>query len=698
MRRRCLTCDGKGYIEHVTVCEKCGGLGTTKMTKGTGSANETNDRCPECNGAGKFVEKEICPDDCDNGYLYYCDFCGKEISEKDNNVCDECREEPYVIRFIKPIAKEYLNSKRAVAAVVTKVSKDTVFVDLGAGLKGKFKTGQARIFKQGQILPVQIKRQVDPNKDWLYYVIPIRQKNFKIKVVHADVPERSIAEFKEKGVDHVTGKFIGQIVYVKRLRRGPSFFTLLDASGETIVGTAFGIGGRPAYPKYDRGAVVEVIGEMTTYKGAERFTIHSFKPVPYEKRQELYRQLAEVVLRKQKKLQDLELSIESETLSKFRDEIIEAATQIREAVITGRNVLLKYNSASVDSTVAAYELDFALRGFLRSRGKKASEFRHFIKRIPLKGNVYETSDIMRDISFVLDGPVPGDRMPLVVLLNAGFSKESLPAYSFAEMYGLPVISVTHLGSDPEVHGKITLVGTDNKVNETKISVSMLAYEISRMVLAEYDFNFQYLPLIGANHTRAFGKEYDMYAEQLKSNEDAVMTPDDVKTVASAIEYVLFGLRFSDGGETIRDLIGIGRRREKGLELVKELAAVGNSAMEKAVKVISEYADIVSTGSGDLHLLDLEKFAQRFEYPSHGGLVTAYHDKINNEAISVGIGTDYLILRISSDKVNFDSILEKLENALPNAMISGGGYDSVGSIKFLPGLKDKVITELKTILG
>lgn len=698
MRRRCTTCDGKGYIEHVTTCEKCGGFGTTKFTEGPGSKHEKSAKCPECDGAGKFTEKEICPDDCDSGYLYYCDFCGKEIGEADDNVCDTCKEDPYVIRFIRPIAKEYLNQKRAVAAVVTKVDRDTVLVDLGAGLKGRFKTAQSRIFRPGQLIPVQIKKQVDPNKEWLYYVIPVRQKNFKIKVVHAEVPERSIAEFKAKGVDHVTGKFIGQIVHVKRLRKGPSFFTLLDASGETIVGTAFGMGGRPAYPKYDRGAIVEVIGEMTVYKGKERFSIHSFKPVPFEERQKLFRELAEVVLRKNTKVQDLELSVQTENFKKFESEIKEAAIMIREAIISGRNVMLKYNSSSVDSTVAAYELDFALRGFLRSRGKKASEFRHFIRRMPLKGNVYETADIMRDVSFILDGPVPGDRMPLVVLLNAGFSKESLPAFAFAEVYELPIIAVSHLGSDPEVREKIHVVGGSNKVHETNISVSMLSYEISRLVLAEYDFNFQYLPLIGASHTRAQGEEFNTYLELLKSNEEAIMDESGIHAAATAMEYVLFGLRFSDGGETIRDLLGIGRRRENGLKLAASLLKLAKEATERAVAISKEYAQIEEIGSLQLHVLDLENYTQRFEFPSHGGLVTAYHDTLEGEVITVGLGFDYLILRISSEKIDFDKILTGLQEKLPNALIQGGGYESVGSIKFIHGLQEEVLSALKNLLA
>ncbi len=697
MRKRCTTCEGKGYIEHVTVCEKCGGLGTTKMNMGTGAANEKSDKCKECNGKGKFTDSEPCPDDCDSGYLYSCDFCGAEINEDQNNVCEECSEEPYVIRFIKPVAKEYLNSKRAVAAIVTKTFKDEVLVDLGGGLKGKFKTAQARLFRPGQLIPVQLKRLVDPSKSWQYYVAPIRQKNFKIKVVHAEVPDRSIAEFKEKGVDQVTGRFIGQIVNVKRLKKGPSFFTLFDASGETIVGTAFGMGGRPAYPKYDRGAIVEVLGEMTMYKGQQRFTIHSFKPVPFEQRQALFRKLAEVVLRKSMKISDMDLSISSSNMEQFKNDIQKAAIQIREAVISGRNILLKYNSNSVDSTVAAYALDFALRGFLRSRGKKASEFRHIIKRIPLKGNVYETSDIMRDITFVLDGPVPGDRMPLVVLLNAGFSSDSIPAYKFAETYELPVISITHLGSDPEVREMITVVGAENRVHETKVSASMIAYEVARMVLAEYDFNFTYLPMIGAYHTRAIGEEYEHYKQALEANEETQMTEEIVKDSAAALEYVLYGLRFSDGGETIRDLIGIGRRRDKGIDLVKSLASLARSQIENALKVIKEHVVIEETSTGQIHLIDLEQYAPRFDYPSHGALVTAYHDQTPDNAVTVGIGFDYLIFRLSDSGKTFDELLAGLQEALPNAMISGGGYESVGSIRFISGFKNEVVDQLKKML-
>ncbi len=695
MRKRCTTCRGKGFIEHVTTCTACNGLGTTKLVIGQGDSNDQSAKCEVCGGTGRIVDPETCPEDCEEGYFYVCDLCGKEINKEDGNLCGECKENPVAIRFIKPLNEEALNSGKAVAAIVTRILRDEVHVDLGAGLKGKFKTAKTNLFRQGQIIPVRLGKVSDPKRPWLYYVVPVKQKRFKIELVHAEVPQKSIQEIVENGQEKVAYSFVGQITNVKRLRRGPSFFTFVDESGVSIIGTAFGIGGRIPFPKYEQFSVVEVIGELDEYKGRERFLIHTLKPVDFEERQKIYGKIANVVLRGDKTVADFDLSISEKQLNSYKEEIVNAALKIREAAISGRNIILRYNTNSVDSTVGAYAMDFALRGFLRSRGVRPSDFRHVLRRLPVRGNVVDSGDIIRDISFVLDGPVPGEIMPLVVLFNTGTTEDSLSSYYVAQNYDLPIVTISHQGIAEAVQKLTNPVGSSNVISSTNISSGMLSFEVARLVLAEYDFNFHHLPVISALYTRAKGDAFKSYLEKVESNDELKFDESKLSTIADVLDYILFSLRYSDGGEVIRDLLFIGRRKEKSLELTSRLEELVNTQRDSVLQLAEQNLEKESVNDVEFNIIDLELNVPRFEYPPHGLLLTLINDKSNSDkTVTLGIGSDYCIIRTKGLSQSFSELLLAIQSDLPTANIQGGGYDQVGSFKFISSSKASIVNFVK----
>ncbi len=705
MRIKCHTCKGKGFIEHITTCNRCRGTGKTTITMGQGSGDDQ--KCKTCNGKGKFVDSEPCPDDCEEGYFYKCDFCGKEISKADDNICEECAADPYVIKLIPPLKEEYLDGHRALLATVSKIHNEDVYVYIGdrsLGIHAQFKTSNPRQYNIGQTLGVVPRKPIQMKEKWINYVSPIRHTNFKIKSVQMDVAERSIRDITETGPNGVPGEFMAQILSIKHLRSGPTFFTLIDKNGDTIQGTAFSSGQKRAFASFDRYSVVTVTGVLDTYKDKERFLLYNIKPVVYEDRQTFYEELASVVREQSKKLDDIPLTVETDLSLKLKPALVQAAKEIRKAIISGRNVLLRYHSPCVDGATAAFTIDYAIRALLRSRGRRTDEFRYIVRRLPLKSPVYEASDIIRDISFVLDGPVPGEKMPLVVMIDAGSSKESLPAYQIAEEYDLPTIIIDHHSVDNEVLDLVNVVVNPmNVTSDYRFSTSMLAFELARLIFPMDDLSedLYHLATIGAISDKVSGEELDFYLSKVKEKEEETgLTYEKMEDLKYALDYVLFGLRFSDGGEVVRDILQIGKKDGRADAAAAEIAKLSKSLVENATKTMEAKSEKEEVNGVSISKVNLELFAPRFEFPTHGLLVGELHNKLyqgDAKALTLGIGTDYIVFRGSNLDSSLDEVITKLKEKFPLANISGGGHANVGSINFLIGFKDEIVSSIGELL-
>jgi archaea-specific RecJ-like exonuclease len=707
MRNKCDTCKGKGFIVHSTTCPKCAGVGAIKLTIGSGSGTAKDEKCPTCKGEKKFEDQETCPEDCIDGFLYFCDFCGVEISKEDNFICGNCRDDPFIVKLVPPLNEEYLKGERALAATVIRtMDEGEVLVQIGdrnLGLRAQFKTNAPHQYNSGDTVAVRARRPLQNTPGWKNHVVAIRQQNFKIKTEHKDVPERSIAEFKEVGVDGGPGTFVGQILEVKYIRDGPTFFTLIDESGESIQGTAFGLNNQRAFPSFDRYSVVNVIAEMDLYKEKERFHIYALKPVPFAERTELHEKLANVIKDKGSTIEEIPFSIESDIYEKIRTPLVEAAKEIREAIISGRSILIRYHSPCVDGITAAFSVDYAIRAFLKSRGRRTDEFRHIIRRLPLKGTMYEASDIIRDISFVIDGPVPGEKMPLVILMDLGSSRDSLPAYQVAKEYELPIIVVDHHEVDDEVKNLASIMVNPSLVSDDyRVSGSMLGFELARLIFPEEEIDLYHLAAIGGLSDKITGLEIEKYLEKINSlPEENRITKEDMYTIINALEYTLFGLRFSDGGEVIRDILRIGKKDGRADEAAKAIGKMSIELIENALISLKENTEAEEVNGIKVNKVNVDLYAPRYEFPTHGLLISHLHESIENEAdkvITLGIGVDYIIFRGKNLSSNLTKIIAQLKENLPSAMITGGGHAQVGTINFLPGYREQTISELLKIIS
>ena len=102
-------------------------------------------------------------------------------------------------------------------------------------------------------------------------------------------------------------------------------------------------------------------------------------------------------------------------------------------------------------------------------------------------------------------------------------------------------------------------------------------------------------------------------------------------------------------------------------------------------------------------MDVEKYAHKFTFPAPGKTCGFVHDKIVKEIgedkpiVTLGHGPDFGVIR-ATDAVNeqfgfsVNTIVDNLAERIPSAGIDGGGHECAGSIKYVEGLGEEVLSE------
>jgi RecJ-like exonuclease len=99
----------------------------------------------------------------------------------------------------------------------------------------------------------------------------------------------------------------------------------------------------------------------------------------------------------------------------------------------------------------------------------------------------------------------------------------------------------------------------------------------------------------------------------------------------------------------------------------------------------------------LYRLDVERHAKRFTYPAPGKTTGKVHDQKVEETgdpvITIGFGPDFAVLRSDGVRLDIPEFVSELQEEVPGGGVSGGGHLVVGSIKFVKGMRSRVIDAL-----
>jgi len=496
------------------------------------------------------------------------------------------------------------------------------------------------------------------------------------------------------------GRKIGRTVYVEvevgqiKQTSGPTIFTLIDETGVED-GAAFIEAGVRAYPEVELNDIVVVSGEVMKRNEKLQIEVSSLKVITgYDA--DIVRKRISDALDERAEPEDLDFTIESEVLDNLRPQMRQVAKIVRKAVMTSQPIVLRHH-ADADGISGAVAIETAVTELIKANGGSLDIDHFLFKRNPSKAPFYEIEDITRDLDFATKDYMRfGQKMPLIMMVDNGSTEEDLPAYKMAKVYDLDVVVVDHHHPDAIVDDYLVAhVNPYHVGGDFGVTAGMLASEIARLIHPPVEKRIMHFPAIAGVGDRSEAPERGRYLELVAER----YTEEDCLTIANALDYEQFWLRFNDGREIVKDILDISGNHERHKNLVRLLIDESNAAVEVQMEAVMPHIEESMLPNGArLCMIDVEIFAHRFTFPPPGKTSGEVHDRMKQRypgepIVTIGFGPDFAVLRSKGVFMNIPQMVRELREEIVGGGINGGGHLVVGSIKFLEGMREKAIKGL-----
>jgi RecJ-like exonuclease len=694
--QKCPQCKGIGKtsVKKTKKCHNCRGMGSTKLIIGGGKPTG-KDICPKCKGKGNITttEEKACSSCSGTGiFENKCTICNKLLTEDNKEICETCTKETTLIQLISPVSKQMIEFGKIYIAKVVNLVDFGIFVQLAPNIEGLIRNKQFSGKTDDELL-VKLKNTKGDKLEFEQVNIS-NYSHLRITRIHDSLPLQKIKEKREIGTFI---SFLAQIQNVRQIPKGPKIFTLLDETG-LIEAAAFRL---DFLEDVTIGDIVEVAGQYTIHRGTEQIEISNLFIVD-----EAY---SNAFLRKMEKFLDtrseppsIEFLVKSEILDLLEPKFIAIAKRLRRALIEYQPIIIRHHG-DCDGITAGIAVELALRHLWVETFEQADEdkIRHLIKRTVNKPPFYDPIDSVRDVNFALeDLDRFGDKLPLVIMLDTGSSEESLFSYKLLNTYKIEVMVVDHHFPSTIIQ---EIVGNHLNVyhagGDYNICAGMLGVELARRINPKVTDEIVHLPAIAGFGDRVKGTELDQYLDLAKKKDYSESYLTDI---AIAVDYQAYFLKFSPGRLLLSDLLGITGNAEKQLSFVKLLATEARNLLQKQLLISLEYCQEILLPNGvRLTILDVEKYASRFDWPPPGKITGSLFDHLGKEdqspLVTIGLGPDFAIFRSQKVKLDFPNLVKVLADKLPHANIEGGGHEIVGSLKFITGAREEFIELIQELL-
>ncbi|MBN2881826.1 hypothetical protein JXM83_07290 [Candidatus Woesearchaeota archaeon] len=472
---------------------------------------------------------------------------------------------------------------------------------------------------------------------------------------------------------------------------GPTLFMLFDGTA-SITAKAFIKAGERAYQEINKTDVMEATVEIREHNNELEAEIHSCK-------KSLAQDFNQLVLERVNRLakpENPEFMIKSDILEKLRPKFLNAAFEIKKAIMEKRPIIVRHH-ADCDGYCAGIALERAILPLVQEHNDERDAWRLY-KRAPSKAPFYEYMDVTKDLAFALEDMEKfGLKEPVIILADNGSTHEDVLAIKKLSIYGCKVIVIDHhypgdvADEKSEVdefviaHVNPYLVGGDSN-----LCAGMLCTEIARFIHKESD-NIKFLPGLAGTSDRCKGSEYEQY---LKIAEDKGYTLEQLRNTAECVDFEAHYLRFVESRSLVNDLLG--RDRDKQKDLIDLLIKDINKRKEQQLIVAKHYCKVEQIGSIKIVEVDAARITNRGDYPAVGKTVGMLHDSFNDKrVITLGLGEDFITIRIGDEiNANINKIVEHLQKEKPHTFAEGGGHEHAGTIKFVPAAFSEIVNFTK----
>lgn len=508
---------------------------------------------------------------------------------------------------------------------------------------------------------------------------------------------------KEGTLSDITLEEVGEVYIIKgqvdsiAQTSGPTLFMLTDGTA-TLTVKGFESPGERAHPDIEIGDFIKTKISINEYNGTLEGEIKHINKLDDKDAKEFQKELAAIELKRAKPEQTTFL-IKDKILDKLKDRFIDAATQIRLAVIQNRPIIVRHHN-DADGYSSGFALERGIIPLIEKQhgpGKAAWEF---FARAPCAAPFYEIDDSIRDTSTSLRNVAKySNKLPLVIIADNGSSPEDLFAIKQGKVHGMTFIVVDHHFFEEDVISKEVLVHINPFLVEedgSRFSAGMLCTELARFINKDVAID-QIAAMAGIADRINNEEAINQYLELAKKKG---YTKDLLSEIAEVIDFVSSKLRFMEAREYIEVLFGEPMDKQKAL--VELMGPYIHKMAKKGLEIAKTAATREVIGKTTLQLLKVEEVYPRGFYPKPGKCNGLMHDYTAENGtpnlVSAGVLPDVLTIR-ATDESNFSvhDFIEYIEKNLPQAFPEGGGHKNAGAIKFLPNQLGNVLDKLREFI-
>ncbi|MFK8213722.1 DHH family phosphoesterase [Haloferax volcanii] len=468
----------------------------------------------------------------------------------------------------------------------------------------------------------------------------------------------------------------GEIASVRQTG-GPTVFELRD---ETAIAdcAAFVEAGVRAYPEVEVGDYVRIDGEVERRRGELQIETEELTILDGDEADTVAQRLADALSDEARPDAVAPLAAH-EPVAAVGKSLLDAAEAIRRAVLESRPIVVRH-TATADGYVAGAAVERAVLPLIREEHPRDDAEYHYFTRRPLEEAVYGMDAATNDVTRMLeDRDRHDEKLPLVLLLGAGSTAESLDGLGLLGVYGSERVVVDAAPADDEVAAEVDVLVNPARegADARDLSVGALASTLSVAVNDDVRDDVSHLPAV--SYWENCPQQYLDLAES--NGFDA----DRVRELREAVALEAYYQSYQDKRELIADLLF---DADEGL--AGHVSEQFRIKLEDEIETAQANLERREVGAISAAVLDSDAYSHRFDFPPTGLLVDELHRRTRegDAFVTVALGMDELYLRATGD-LDLRAVVESAAEKAPAAGLAAAGIRE-GRIEFLTGARDEAL--------
>ena len=457
-----------------------------------------------------------------------------------------------------------------------------------------------------------------------------------------------------------------------RQTSGPTVFELADETG-IVDAAAFKEAGVRAYPSIEAGSVVSLDGTVERRRGELQVETEDVTELADE-RAATVRERMDDALDEQAAPETTDRLAADDAVSAVHDDLVDAATAIRRAVIDARPVIVRHPT-TVEGYVAGTAIECALLPLIREEHAREDAEYHYVDRRPLDDAFYTIDDATGDVTSMLEAAERHDeKHPLFVLVGAGSTTESTDALDLLDIYDAETVVVDG-GYADDAAGMDVLV-SPTAAGEDPVNTGALGAQLAAVVNSDVHDALAHLPAVAYWEDRP-----EAYADLAT---DAGFDRESLEALRDAIALEAFYQSYEDKRELISDLLW----GDADDDLVDHVATQFRERLDTELSTAEPHLSVRGRDGVAFETLDVDAYTHQYDFPPVDLLLDALHRRDDRADVLLGVGEDELRVR-SDETVDVQAVADEVASDLPDAGVTARGARD-GRLEFLTGERDAVV--------